>query len=50
MEKKKTYQKATMKVVSVETETHLLSGSAAGGGGGGSYSRANYIGTSTSWD
>jgi hypothetical protein len=45
MIKKKTYQKATMKVVSVETETHLLSGSAAG-----DFSRAAYSGSSADWD
>lgn len=47
MEKKKTYQKATMKVVSVETETHLLSGSAAGEF---SFSREAYSGSSANWD
>ena len=48
MEKKKTYQKATMKVVEVEVQQHLLAGSAVGEAG--SFSRANYSGTSQTWN
>ena len=44
MKQKKIYQKATMKVVNVETETHLLSGSADA-----DYSRAAYSGSSATW-
>ena len=43
--KRKNYEKATMKVVSMETETHLLSGSADA-----DYSRAAYSGSSATWE
>ena len=43
--KRKNYEKATMKVVKVETETHLLSGSADA-----DYSRAAYSGSSATWE
>ncbi len=46
MKQKKIYQKATMKVVSVETETHLLSGSAVDA----DFSRVGYSGSSATWD
>ena len=45
---KKVYQKATMKVVGVETESHLLSGSAEAGTG--SFVRADYTGFSMEWN
>ena len=45
MKQKKIYQKATMKVVNVETKTHLLSGSAVT-----FFSREAYIGSSATWN
>ena len=49
MEKKKIYRKATMEVVSVESENMLAS---SAGGGVASFARASYSGTGTSlaWD
>ena len=46
--KRKNYEKATMKVVNVETETHLLSDSS--GSVAADFSREAYIGSSATWD
>ncbi len=46
MEKKKIYRKATMEVVSVESENML----AASAGGGDAFARASYTGTSLAWE
>ena len=48
MKQKKIYQKATMKVVNVETETHLLSCSS--GLVDADYSRVGYSGSSATWN
>ena len=48
MKQKKIYQKATMKVVNVETETHLLSDSS--GSVAASFSRVAFSGSSATWN
>ena len=45
MKQKKIYQKATMEVVNVEAETHLLSSSVAA-----DFSREAYSGSSATWN